>query len=398
MIINIILPRGHQLDYNYLKNQIIQLTADKCRQIEQVAKHMRLYSLNAYNYAIYVEPKDKADADRIVEQVIEILEAPTNYSLNNHSLVYKMIVFGNHHFIDSTQKLASMQKYLFAKLGNDMKNEHYVATKKDYDDFVTLYNIENLLSDIKSDMNLDDERVICYAQPIYSVETNSFRTAEALMRLDLNGTMIYPDKFIPLAEQNGSIHALTCIILNKVCEKIHELSAEYDFDAITVNCSTLEFSNKDLYKELLDIIRGNDIDCSKIRLELTESAMSDSYELLSANIHKLMDAGIQFYLDDFGTGYSNLERIIGCPFNTIKFDKSLLYKSMDDERMDDLIKSLSEVFKKHGFTLLVEGVENDEQNQYSIKRGFSYIQGYKYAKPVPIAELTSYFQLAQRIV
>jgi EAL domain-containing protein (putative c-di-GMP-specific phosphodiesterase class I) len=224
------------------------------------------------------------------------------------------------------------------------------------------------------------------------VETNSFRTAEALMRLELNGKTIYPDKFIPVAERNGTIHALTCIILNKVCKMIKYMEGKYDFDAVTVNCSAIEFSNKNLHKELLAIIENNNVPYDKIRIELTESAMSGDYETLINNVEKLRDVGIQFYLDDFGTGYSNLERILGCPFNTIKFDKSLLYKSIDDSRMDDLIVSMTQVFKKQGFTLLVEGVETDEQTQYSVSRGFSYIQGYKYAKPQPIEQLTNYFK------
>jgi EAL domain-containing protein (putative c-di-GMP-specific phosphodiesterase class I) len=249
-----------------------------------------------------------------------------------------------------------------------------------------------LLNDIKSNMNLDDDRVLCYAQPIYCVETNSFRTAEALMRLNLNGKIIYPDKFIPVAERNGTIHTLTRIILNKVCKMIKSMEGSYDFDAVTINCSAIEFSNKSLHKELLEIIKTNNIPYGKIRIELTESAMSGDYETLIDNVEKLRAVGIQFYLDDFGTGYSNLERILGCPFNTIKFDKSLLYKSIDDSRMDDLIVSMTQVFKKQGFTLLVEGVETDEQTNYCVKRGFSYIQGYKYAKPQPIEQLTDYFK------
>jgi EAL domain-containing protein (putative c-di-GMP-specific phosphodiesterase class I) len=286
-----------------------------------------------------------------------------------------------------------MQHYLFDKTDiDDLRNECYVATDTDYNDFITLFQVEMLLNDIKSKMDFNDNRVLCYAQPIYSVETDSFRTAEALMRLDLNGKIIYPDKFIPVAERNGTIHTLTLIILNKVCKMIKSMEKNYDFDAVTINCSAIEFSNKNLHKELIEIINANNVPFDKIRIELTESAMSGDYETLIDNVEKLRAVGIQFYLDDFGTGYSNLERILGCPFNTIKFDKSLLYKSIDDSRMDDLIVSMAQVFKKQGFTLLVEGVETEEQTQYSVNRGFSYIQGYKYAKPQPIEHLTDYFK------
>ena len=115
-------------------------------------------------------------------------------------------------------------------------------------------------------------------------------------------------------------------------------------------------------------------------------------------MEKLNKSGIKFYLDDFGTGYSNLERIIGCPFYTIKFDKSLLYKSLNNPGVSDIVSHMVSVFKKQGFVLLIEGVENDEQNSYSINQVFDYIQGYRYAKPVPVINLKDYFTKSDKAV
>jgi EAL domain-containing protein (putative c-di-GMP-specific phosphodiesterase class I) len=392
MVVAVVTPKGQILDYSFLKNQVPHIAADKCRRIEKISRGIRVYCLTDYNYAFFIKKPTPKRSEYIVQKIKEIMDSPTKYAINNNSITYKMVVFHSHPFIDSTLKLGSMQRFLLSKLGTELKSGCYIATDSDYEEFITSSQVETLLYDIKDKMNLDDDRVVCYAQPIYCVKTKSFRTAEALMRLKLNGQNISPNTFIPIAEQNGCIHALTCIILNKVCKSIKELEKSYDFDAITVNCSALEFSSTNFYTELLDIISSNCVPCSKIRLELTESAMSGDYDTLIGNIQHLKDAGIQFYLDDFGTGYSNLERILGCPFNTIKFDKSLLYKSMDDSRMDDLIASMAQVFKKQGFDLLVEGVETEEQTEYCLDRGVTYIQGYKYAKPQPIEVLSRYFQ------
>ena len=119
--------------------------------------------------------------------------------------------------------------------------------------------------------------------------------------------------------------------------------------------------------------------------------MVENYEIANENMNSLTRAGIHFYLDDFGTGYSSLERVINCPFKTIKFDKTLLYKSLDDDRMNDIMTYMIEVFKKNGFVTLVEGVEDESQSQYSLEHGFEYIQGYHYAKPGPIEEIKKYF-------
>ncbi len=391
LIVNVVFPKLKNADQNYLKDKVYHISAEKCREIARLHKGIHLYNFNIHNYALFVNAKNDEEAQKIIDGVQQILDEPTYGAMQKSLLCYKMVAFKNNPKVDTLQKLSSFTKYLFAKLHQDLSSECYIASENDYEDFASQFYISQMLDDIKNRFDLDDERVICFAQPIYSVDHNSFRTAEALMRLQLDGKMIFPDKFIPLAEQNGCIHTLTCIILNKVCKEIRRLSAEYDFDAITVNCSTTEFSEQNLHNELLAIIRKNNVPCSKIRLELTESAMFDDFSIVLHNIEMLRQSGVQFYLDDFGTGYSNLERIISCPFKTIKFDKSLLYKSMNNEGMNDLVVSMVDVFKKQGFVLLVEGVEDDEQNQYSIDKGFNYIQGYKYAKPVPIGELANYF-------
>ena len=391
LIINVVFPKARQNETEFEKSLMAHISNGKSRRIEDIQHGINIYSINPHHYAMIADIRNTSQIENIVMKVKDILEDSTNLPASKSHIHFKLIAFNNNHYIDSVQKLFSLQKYLFAKLGREIKNEHYIAIEKDYEEFNSQYEVETLLANIKNEFDLDDARVICYAQPIYSVNDNSFRTAEALMRLDLDGSILYPDRFIHMAEVNGSIHTLTCIMLNKVCKKIRELDPLYDFDAITINCSTTEFADANLYKELLDIINQNEIPCTKIRLELTESAMSDNYDVVLKNIENLRDAGISFYLDDFGTGYSNLERIITCPFKTIKFDKSLLYKSMDNSGMENLVDSMVDVFKKQGFILLVEGVEDESQNQYSIEKGFNYIQGYKYAKPVPIDELTNYF-------
>ena len=117
---------------------------------------------------------------------------------------------------------------------------------------------------------------------------------------------------------------------------------------------------------------------------MTETMTSDEYDAIAHNMEEFNAAGVHFYLDDFGTGYSNLERIVSLPFRTIKFDKSLLYKSMDDPILLRLIQNMVDVFKSHGLVVLVEGVENQKQAELSIRLGFEYIQGFNYAAPVPI--------------
>lgn len=392
LVVYLNFPQLKNVNYAAHNEKIEETAANVCRKIEQLHHMVHIYRLNNIDFAMILYIKDEDKIKQFLNNVEKCLIDNLHYS--SYNINYKIVAIPNNPVISTVHKLNSMSDYLLDKINNKTGNQCYLATDKDYREFHENYKVEQLLLDIRNQNNLNDERVLCYAQPIFSVNENSFRTAEALMRLSLDGTIIYPDKFIPLAEKNHCIHTLTMIMINKVCQTIKEFESKYDFDAITVNCSSSELSNRDLFDELMNIINTNGIKPLHIRLELTESAIFDDFNMVINNMEKFNKSGIKFYLDDFGTGYSNLERIIGCPFYTIKFDKSLLYKSIDNSAVSDIVSHLTSVFKKQGFVLLIEGVENDEQADYSINKGFDYIQGYKYAKPQPVIKLKDYFNKA----
>ena len=396
LVVYLNFPQLKNVNYAIHNEKVEETAANVCRRIEKLHHMVHIYRFTNDEFAMILYIKDENKIKQFlnnVEMAIIDYMTASSYTIN-----YRIAAIQSNPVVSSTHKLSSMSAYLFNKIANEPGNQCYLATDKDYKEFHEAYKIEQLLLDIRNKNDLDDERVLCYAQPIFSVNNNSFRTAEALMRLSLDGTIIYPDKFIPIAEKNNCIHTLTRIILNKVCKIVAEFEKKYDFDAITINCSSSELSNRNLFDELMAIINSNNIMPEHIRLELTESAMFDDFNMVIHNMEKLNESGIKFYLDDFGTGYSNLERIIGCPFNTIKFDKTLLYKSLDNSAVSDIVSHLTSVFKEQGFVLLIEGVENEEQASYSIDKGFDYIQGYKYAKPQPVINLKDYFDKLEKSI
>ena len=360
-----------------------------CRAVEAISPQIRMYKISDYRYVNIIDTDKEEEYENYCQQlrgIFDNVRASTDIPFN-----YVMVNAEAKAELENPVKVRQFFEFLAGRYKDQNSSHFYMATTMDYDEFAENYEITTTLKDIRNRLDLMDDRVQVFAQPIYSVETGSFRVAEALMRLRIGDRLFSPDRFIPLAERIGCIHALTCIILNKVCDAVSLLSENYDFDAISINCSSKELSQKDMTEDLIEIIEKYDIDMAKIRLEITESAMFENFDMAKDNMTVLTKAGIQFYLDDFGTGYSSLERVMNCPFKTIKFDKTLLYKSLDDDRMDDIVTYMIEVFKKNGFITLVEGVEDECQNQYSVERGFDYIQGYHYAKPEPIEEMRKYF-------
>ncbi len=382
-----LMGKGGNIDYENLK----MLLAKTCRDIERISNKLHMFRINFGTFAVTIETKEKSDAENYAEQIRDAVDYLYHNSIDHiHYFIgvggdsKRFAGFGN----KWTQFFLS---YIREKYSVEGQNVYYFAKGDDFKEYDERYKIEQTLLDIRTKMDPDDERILCYAQPIYSVGKNSFRSAEALMRMCIDGKMIPPDEFISIAEQSNCIHALTVIMMHKVCKAVEKLAENYDFDAVTINCSTSDFVDREFYKEIMDIIHSYKIDQKKIRLELTESMMAESYDAVKYNMNMLNMEGVQLYIDDFGTGYSNLERVLDVPVQTIKFDKSLLYKSLQDERVGEIISYMIEIFKKNGFITLVEGVENESQKEYSITRGFDYIQGYHYAKPMPIENLIKYF-------
>ena len=213
------------------------------------------------------------------------------------------------------------------------------------------------------------------------------------MRLELPEVgMVFPDQFIYLAEEYGFIHVLSLIILHKTCAEIRKLIISgYEVKRISVNISVLELRDSNFCSDISNVIKNSGIPDDKIAIEVTESQNESDFIIMKSMINELKDHGIKFYLDDFGTGYSNFERIMELPFDIIKFDRSLVLASGEGEKSERMVGSLANMFANMEYSVLYEGVENELDEQMCIKMSASYLQGYKYSRPIPIERLTEFF-------
>jgi len=248
------------------------------------------------------------------------------------------------------------------------------------------------LEDVYTTHDLNDKRVLVYCQPVYNIKTGKYDTAEALMRLMLPETgLVFPDQFIYLAEEHGYIHVLTEIILHKTCEEMRRLISDgYDICRISVNVSMLELKDDHFCEDISGIVADSGISGDNIAIELTESQSESDFNVMKTKIEELKEKGIKFYLDDFGTGYSNMERIMELPFDIIKFDRSLVLASGSSERSERIVGNLANLFNDLDYSVLYEGVETDSDENMCKEMSASYLQGYKYSRPIPIAELRKF--------
>ncbi len=346
-----------------------------------------LYHFTDNRFILVLKEKKAYDSVKTIDK----MKADFRSSCDKLGINFKIVI------LPAVADVTKSQDYL--KLIKFIENDIEDGEIKDVDDddiirFHDTNYILTELEDIVSKNDLSDERVLVYCQPVYNITTLQYDTAEALMRLRLPKIgIVYPDKFIPIAEQNNMIHALSMIILNKTCASVRDfIEEEYFIRRVSVNFSVLDIKYDTFCNEVKSIIERNCIPYDKIAVEITESRSEADFNVMKIRVMQLQELGIKFYLDDFGTGYSNFERIMEIPFDIIKFDRSLLIESTKNVDSGFMVNTFADMFNKLDYAILFEGVENDADEVHCINMNAKYLQGYKYSKPIPIDNLKSFLR------
>ena len=337
--------------------------------------------------------------------VFELSKNPAYENSINHMLSHFALEYSKHKhdfkicITKSVSEISEINDYVglikYIESGMKENDVHYID-EKDVEEYFEHKYILTELDDIFQKKDLNDPRVEVFCQPVLNIITGKYDTAEALMRLKLNKIgMVYPDRFIPVAEEYGYIHTLSRIILNKTCLHIKSLlDCTYIVKRISVNFATSEVRDDNFCKDINDIIESSGIPYEKIAIEITESQNENDFRIMKDKINELRSHGIKFYLDDFGTGYSNFERIMELPFDIIKFDRSMVLASGVDVKSQKMVYYLAKMFSDMNYSVLYEGVETIEDEEKCKQMCANYLQGYKYSKPIPMEQLTEYFEKA----
>lgn len=336
--------------------------------------------------SFFVLAVDSHNIPDATERAVSLIKKVFQQYYEEYKLPYKLVLFDHLDFCENLEQFYDVFNYFSEKV---TQNSYRVFGEEDYQSYKEMYYIRTQLKDIADHGSLDDERVLVYCQPVRNVHTGTYDTAESLMRLRLPQTgLVFPDRFIPLAEKYGYIHRLSMIILNKTCRQIRKIQEEgYQISRVSVNLSVEELGEKDFMEEFKSIVQATGIDFHTIAVEFTETQNDTEYELVQECVNEFKKLGVCTYLDDFGTGYSNFDRILSLKLDVVKFDRSLLLMADQDANSRFLVSYFSAAFERLGYKVLYEGVETEEQEALCIASHADYLQGYKFSKPIPMEEL-----------
>ena len=231
-------------------------------------------------------------------------------------------------------------------------------------------------------------------QPIIRASDGTARGVETLIRWSEPALeRVFPDEFIPLAEETGLIVPLGYWILRTACEQLAAWQREYPQLArlqVAINLSPRQLGDDLLANALRQILAETGVPASMLCLEITETALAEDVEVATRTVNVLHEIGVSLSIDDFGAGYSSLGYLRTLPVAELKVDRSFVSGIGEHVRDETICASVISMAHQLGLEVVAEGIETVQQQARLASLGCDYIQGYFACRPVPPQEAVVY--------
>ncbi len=362
-----------------------QRLAECLRDIDTLAR------LGGDEFAILLEDIESADsAVGIAERILQSMGSP--YTLDN-SEVFTTASLG---IVLNTEDYERAENLI-----RDADTAMYHAKEKGksrYEIFdKTLHEKALLTLQLETDLRkgIEREEFELHYQPIVSVITGHLIGFEALIRWrHPDHGLVFPNVFIPIAEETGLIIPLGRWVLRAACVQMMDWQKTFKEAArfsMSVNISGKQFSNPELVRDVQEILRETRIPPGRLKLEITESVIMEDATVALHALHRLKELGIQIVIDDFGTGYSSLSYLQQLPIDTLKVDRSFVMpmrKEITENRQ--IVEAIISLAHRLGINVIAEGVETVEQRAILSDMKCQLAQGYLFAKPMDLKAASDY--------
>ena len=262
-----------------------------------------------------------------------------------------------------------------------------------YNQDMTQRALERIVLEKSMRRAIKNEEFVVYYQPQINGITGKLIGLEALVRWnDPVLGFVYPDKFIPLAEDIGLIIPLDKWVMRTAMKQLVKwYDAGLNPGILAMNISIKQLQKKDFISDLNNMCQELGVNSEWIQLEVTEGIIMDNPTSAINTLNQISESGIKLAIDDFGTGYSSLSYLKRLPIDKLKIDKSFVDGLPDDEEDESIAKAIIALAKSLNLDLIAEGVETMEQQKFLVEHGCKNIQGYLYAKPMLAEDIEKLF-------
>ncbi|WP_394193004.1 EAL domain-containing protein [Pseudoalteromonas atlantica] len=322
--------------------------------------------------------------EALISQVLEVIGKPFRVAGEDHVLSASL---GISVFPDDAQTVEEILRHADSamyKAKQVAANSYCYFSQDLQEDMNKRLEVGNYL---RKALETNDLQV--HYQPKYDLQSDDIIGAEALVRLKgPNGEFISPIHFIEYAEESGLIYLLGEQVLEKSCITAKKwLDSGYP-KKIAVNVSAKQFISSTLVETVASVLERTQLPSRYLELEVTESALIDSYDQTITQLKLIADMGVSLALDDFGTGYSSLSYLRLFPLDVLKIDQSFVRDMLSDSQSLDIVTAIVDLANSLKLDIVAEGIETPEQKSKLKELGCAIGQGFLMGKPMPFDKIT----------
>jgi EAL domain-containing protein (putative c-di-GMP-specific phosphodiesterase class I) len=248
--------------------------------------------------------------------------------------------------------------------------------------------IERMIIENQLRTALRNRQFELYYQPQLDILNNRISGFEALLRWN-NPVLgfVTPMKFISIAEETNLIIPIGEWVIRNASMFLKRLNQQGFSDlSISINVSMLQILQDNFVDMVLGIFDEVGVDPRSFEIEITESVLMETFEIISPKLECLHKKGVRIALDDFGKGYSSLNYLRFLPISTLKIDKSFIDTIFSDKKNETLTNLIVKIGRSMKLSVVAEGVENQKQMDYLVKHRCDRVQGFLYSRPLPERE------------
>ena len=263
-----------------------------------------------------------------------------------------------------------------------------------YSEDLTERAVERLAIEMDLRCALAEQQFQLHFQPQVCMNSGRIVGVEALIRwLHPDEGLLYPNRFISLAEEIGLIEEIGLWVIHSCCQKLVEWKqAGYEDLSMAINISGRQLVDEKFADKVRDIIQETGCEPGSIELEITEGYLIQHPDRTATQCAVLRQIGVHLAIDDFGTGYSSLTYLKQFPISKLKIDYSFVRDILDDHNDQAITRAIIALGNSLDLTVIAEGVENEKQKKFLQAEGCKLAQGYYFARPMSEKALLEYLQ------
>ncbi|WP_417347880.1 EAL domain-containing protein [Ferrimonas sp.] len=346
----------------------------------QLANECELYRLGGDEFAVIADNDSSIkNATKIATRILETFEQP--FLIEEEEIVVKASIGIVSYPEDDSDPHALLRKADLAMYHAKSQGGQCFQFFNDFmnQDAVRRFEVEAMIRQA-----LRENWFELHYQPKMAMADESIFGMEALVRLNHpTQGLLYPDKFISLAEETGLIADIDTWVLRKACETAQQWRKQGLLKGrIAVNISSQQFASKELCQRLATILEETGLPPECLELEITEGTVIERPDEAISIMRELNQMHIHLALDDFGTGYSSLSYLKKFPIHTLKIDKSFIDDIAISDKDMKMVDSIVTIAHNMNLQVVAEGIENLSQLTVLKALKCELIQGYHFSKPL----------------